>query len=488
MYQSSWPQGKVFGGSSRLNYMAYVPGHPKDYAWFPDYADYILKAEDGIVEEPQWDTNLSEIIWEAVNEIIPHRQSDFGRVRLTIKDGERSSVDRALKKKLQNGLNVLTHSFVNKIIFDEDTARGIQFIKWGAEFRVYAKKGVIVSAGAIGSPKLLMLSGVGPKDHLESLAIKVIKDLPVGQNLVDHILTGIDLVMLNISLPLNVQSVLNPIAALNYFIFRQGPWTSAGIEAVGTFYSPNQNHETDAPDLQLMVIPLGVSQDNGIVLRKAMGISDRIFEQYFGPLIVQTSITIAPVLLHPKSSGEIRLASSNPFDYPLIDPKYLTHKDDVTTLLSGLKLVKQLIKSEKMKKIGASLYEAVFPGCENFIFDSDEYWECYIRHLTLTSYHPAGTCRIGSVVDNFFRVYNTTNLYVVDASVLPELPSGNINAAVMMLAKRAAKFLKHRHKSNTIEVANCTKFVSYLRALYGSRTEMISKHLLYVGVQPLMNE
>lgn len=206
----------------------------------------------------------------------------------------------------------------------------------------------------------------------------------------------------------------------------------------------------------------------------------------------------------------MKLASSNPLDDPLIDPRYLSHEDDVSTLISGnnlidailnviikanrkkisgIQLVKRLLNTAAMKKLGASLYEKSFPGCEHHTFDSADYWECYVRHLTMTSYHPAGTCRMGDVVDQSFRsafstirifnsqsffvnifcsnlccrVFNTKNLYIADGSILPRLPSGNINAAVMMLAKKASRLLQRlADRSKT-----CTKFTGYLVALYG---------------------
>ncbi|CAG5081823.1 Similar to Gld: Glucose dehydrogenase [FAD [Cotesia congregata] len=284
--QSRWPMGKILGGSSRLNYMAYVEGHPQDYQWFADYKSYKL-----------------------------------------------------------NG-------------------------------------------------------------------IKVISDLPVGQNLVDHILTGIDLVVLEKKLSVSVPELLKLTSGLNYFFNKQGPWTSAGIEVVGTLAEKNK------PDLQFMV-----------------------FAEYFAPLAFKTAVTIAPVLLHPKSTGEVKLKTADPSDDLEINPNYLSHPDDISILIKGLKLVSKLVNTGAMKTLGASLYTRPFPGCEGIKFGTDNYWRCYVQQLTLTSYHPAGTCKLGSVVDNSFRILGTKNLFVVDASILPSLPSGNINAAVMMIASKAADLI-----------------------------------------------
>ncbi|XP_008553797.1 glucose dehydrogenase [FAD, quinone] isoform X1 [Microplitis demolitor] len=443
--QSLWPMGKILGGSSRLNYMAYVEGHQDDYWWFDDYHNHKLSNES--TESPRWCSELCEAILQSVEEINQSKKIDesfdFNKVKLTITDGERWSTDRLLKPRYGNNL---------KIKFKSNKAESVELTKWGKRFVVYGSKGVIISAGAIGTPKLLMLSGIGPRNQLEKLNIKVISDLPVGKNLVDHILTGIDLVIVDKSLSISVPQLLKPTSAFNYLLFRQGPWTSAGIEVVGTVA------RNSSPDLQFMVIPVGVSQDNGVVLRKAMGIKDQVFDEYFAPLAYKTAVTIAPVLLHPKSTGEVKLKSSDPLDDVIINPNYLASKDDVSILIKGLRLIEKLISTKAMKALGASLYKKPFPGCENINFGTDDYWECYIRQLTLTSYHPAGTCKLGSVVNNSFRVLGTKNLYVVDASVLPSLPSGNINAAVMMIASKAADLIiKSANKLNNFHTKNNIK-------------------------------
>ncbi|XP_078053384.1 glucose dehydrogenase [FAD, quinone] [Augochlora pura] len=456
--QSRWPMGKLLGGTSRLNYMLYVRGHPLDYNdWLPDFIEPTTQNGGPMnVNALKWSTNLSDIILKGLEElhqsignINEELKIGFMKPQLSMKNGKRWSTDKLLHTNVQDRLNVITHAHVEKVLLKSKKAVGVQFMALNKVFKAIAKRGVILSAGAIGSPKILMLSGIGPKGHLEDLKINVVKDLPVGQHLVDHILTGIDLVTLNETVGLNMADTISLTSAINYFVFGEGPWTSAGVEVLGTFHSSLKKNITSTPDLQIMVMPLGLSKDNGIVLRRALGISDEIYNDYFAPLVYKNTITIAPILLHPKSMGEVKLNSTNPFDPPLINPKYLTNKDDIALLVDGLQFVKKLVQTSIMKSIGASIYEKHFPGCRHENFDSKKYWECYIKHLTLTSYHPAGTCRIGSVVDQDFRVYGVTNLYVIDASVLPSLPSGNINAAVLMLTEKAARTFKRNMEHNT---------------------------------------
>ncbi|XP_017765035.1 PREDICTED: glucose dehydrogenase [FAD, quinone]-like [Eufriesea mexicana] len=467
--QSKWPMGKILGGTSRLNYMLYVRGHPLDYNdWFPDFTEPIKKNGGPIpVSDSEWNTGLADIILKGLQElhqdignINDNLKNGFMKVQLSMENGKRWSTDKLLHENLKNKLTIITHAYVENVLMQSNRAVGVQFVALNKTFKAMAEKGVILCAGAIGSPKILMLSGIGPKKHLEDLNINVINDLPVGQHLIDHVLTGIDLIVLNTSISLRMSNTLNPMSALNYFFFGKGPWTFTGVEVLGTFHSSIQKNKSSIPDLQIMVMPLGVTRDNGIVLKEAMGISDEVYNEYFAPNLYKNTITIAPVLLHPKSKGEIKLSSSNSFDPLLIDPKYLSNKDDIAVLVDGLQFVKKLVGTNAMKSVGATIHEKHFPGCENEIFDSTKYWECYIQHLTLTSYHPAGTCRMGDVVDQTFKIYGTTNLYVIDASVLPTLPSGNINAAVIMIAEKAARIIKQDVKVN-INHTKCHKSYSY---------------------------
>lgn len=454
--------------------MLYVRGHPLDYNdWIPDFIEPIKKKGGSMhISDLEWNTGLADIILKGLQElqqdignINNNLKNGFMKVQLSMENGKRWSTDKLLYESLKDKLTIITYAHVEKVLMESNRAVGVQFVALNKKFKAFAKESVILSAGAIGSPKILMLSGFGPKKHLEDLKINVINDLPVGQHLVDHVLTGIDLIMLNISIGLSMANILNPMSALNYFRFGKGPWTFTGVEVLGTFHSSFQKNKSSIPDLQIMVMPVGLSRDYGIVLKETMGISEKVYNEYFGPNLYENTITIAPVLLHPKSKGEIKLRSSNSFDPPLIDPKYLSNEDDIALLIDGLQFVKKLIETNAMKSIGASIYKKHFPGCENEIFDSTNYWKCYIQHLTLTSYHPAGTCRMGDVVDQTFKIYGTTNLYVIDASVFPFLPSGNINAAVIMTAERAFHIIQQNTKFR-INRTKCYKPYDYYHVPY----------------------
>ncbi|KAF7273670.1 hypothetical protein GWI33_013617 [Rhynchophorus ferrugineus] len=296
-----------------------------------------------------------------------------------------------------------------------------------------------------------MLSGVGDKEHLTQVGIQPKIDLPVGKNLQDHITTGFDLVLINETLELGIGQMLNPLSMWNYFTKGTGPWTTTGCELMAFFNTKNTSGQ---PDLQFMVMPLSIREDDGVFLRKLVGISDKTFSDYFARNR-KPSITILPVVLHPKSRGFLRLHSKDPAEPPLIDPKYLSAPEDVDTLILGIQLIKQLVDTPQMKLIGAELNRTPFPGCEHHTFDTRAYWECYVTRLTITSYHPVGTCKMGhpsdvsTVVDFDFKVQRTNNLYVVDGSVLPTLTSGNINGAILMLAEMASDVIRKSYFLNT---------------------------------------
>ncbi|XP_014206694.1 glucose dehydrogenase [FAD, quinone]-like [Copidosoma floridanum] len=461
--QSVWSSGKILGGSSRLNYMIYSTGHPNDYdSWMDNLQEPVVENGGSLcINYDNWSSRISDAILNGIVELSyslknPNDSSSTGFMKapLTTKNGERWSTDRILYQNSSKRLKILTNSFVKKIIFKSNKAIGIEFLKGYNTYKAFAKKGVVLSAGAIGTPKLLMLSGVGPKEHLKEHNIKTIADLPVGQHLMDHIITGLDLVIVNTT-AMGVADILNPLSFLDYYLYGKGPWTTSGVGVIGTFHSKLMKNKQSIPDLQIIALSVGISQDNGILLGKNLGVSDKVLKEYFIPLAYSTAITIAPVLLHPKSTGEIKLTSSNPFDPPMIDPKYLSHEKDILTLVEGIQFVKTLVETKVMKKYNAQLYRKPLPGCEHINFDSLEYWKCYVQHMTLSTYHPAGTCKIGDVVDSRFRVYKTKNLFVVDASVFPRLPSGNIHGPTVMLAEKASRLLTESLKNCNSKVQQC---------------------------------
>lgn len=369
--------------------------------------------------------------------------------QVNIKSGERWTILKQLLRSNKQNVKLQTFSIVNEILFHANyEAYAVNYSYFNSFFVVQARKAIVLSAGVIGTPKLLMLSGIGDKKHLNEVGIKCKRNLPVGNNLQDHVTTGLDLVILNWTAGLNIKDVASPLSAYDYFFNSNGPWTSVGCEVLGMI---NTNGSSNlVPDLGFMVIPVGAAADGGLFLRNKIGITDETWNGYFSNVLNNSTISVLPIVLHPKSVGSVRLHDKNPISKPLINPNYLLHQNDVWVLLKGIKLIKDLMNTSPMQTLGASLNSNKITSCKKYEFDTDKYWECYMRHITLSAYHPVGTCRMGSssenaVVDYNFQVIGTNKLYVADASVFPSLTSANINAAVIMMAEKAADAIKYNN-------------------------------------------
>lgn len=416
------------------------------------------------IDELQHTSHLVDVLENATRQL--NDASAFERPKVLQFKGRRWTVgDTYHRLQLKHQLLLNTH--VERILFDaKDTAQtetvraiGVSYRQNGRIFDAFASKGIIISAGTIGSPVVLQKSGLGPRRLYENgelnrtthgasiMPIKLRMDLPaVGENLQDHITTGMDLIVLNQTLGLEPWHTYAPQQFFDYFVNGKGSLTRIGCEALGFMRTHGQRADTNssAPDLGFMVLPMGTTIDAGVYLRRVININERSWQQYFKPLISQTTISILPIVLHPQSRGTITIRSSrnNEQIEAIIDPNYLQHPDDIDVLVAGLKFISRLIETNAFKALGAKLNPKPFPGCEHLAFATDEYWQCYAQHLTLTAYHPVGTCRMGrsandSVVDSdTFQVHNIDGLYVCDASIMPTMPSANPQAAVGMLATR----------------------------------------------------
>lgn len=388
------------------------------------------------IDDTKYESHLSDAVMNAAKElgykeINMESELGFMKSKVSQKNGKRWSTSDNLNSK-----DILTNILVERVVFTGNKAIGVELIKSDIRKKLYARKGVILSAGTYNSAKILQLSGIGPKKLLKSLNIPIIKDLPVGENFQDHVTTGFDLLMFNKSLGLDGSDIVNPMNSYNYFLYGEGPLTTPGCEVIGFTSTKNEN----TPDLQFMVLPTGISSDRGSRLRKSLGITDEIWFEYFVKTFGKYTASFLPIVLQPKSKGTVFIKSKDVKEPPLIDPKYLSNKDDRQVLINGLKLVKAFTETNAIKNLEGYINPIALPSCKNYVMFSDSYWECYIKHFAATSYHPVGTCSMGlpesanTVVNTSFEVLGTKNLFVVDASVMPSLPSGNINAAVAMMA------------------------------------------------------
>ena len=485
--RSRWPRGKVLGGSSAINFMLYVRGNRNDFdnwaynmgatGWsFADLFPYFLKAEDNrdpyyayngyhstggplTVETPPDPTPVARV-WPEAGRQMGYRAGDLnGKFQTgfmlpqgTIRRGARCSTAKAYLRPARKrpNLTVVTFAHVTKILFNSHRkAIGVDFVRFNSAHTVYAKREIILSAGAVNSPQVLMLSGIGPAEHLMKLGIPVLVDSPgVGRNLMDHIYPSLHFYTEE-KVTLVQPRVINPITLLTYIAAARGPLTSLGaIEGIAFIHTKYSN-TTDWPDLQLQFISGGPSSDLGGHIRKAMGFTEEFWEKVYKPLLQYDSFSFYPILLRPKSRGYIKLRSKNPLDPPIINPRYLTDERDVHTLVDGMKFCVKLGFTPAYQRFNSKIYETVYPGCEQYLpLYSDEYLACMLRTYTQTIYHPAGTCKMGSITDPMavldpeLRVKGVHGLRVVDASVMPLIASGNTNAPIIAIAERASDLIK----------------------------------------------
>lgn len=483
----NWPRGKVLGGSSVLNYMAYVRGNAKDYdiwealgntGWsYKDVLPYFKKSEDNknpylastkyhttggylTVSEAPWRTPLATAFVDAGREmgyatrdVNGEYQSGFMIAQGTTRDGSRCSTAKAFLRpaRLRENLHIVVNSHVTKILIDPvgNRAYGVEFLTGGKLLKVRAKKEIISSGGSINSPQLLMLSGIGPKNHLAEHGIPLVQDLSVGNNLQDHIALGGLTFMVNKAISIVETRLYTPTSVMNYAVLGTGPLTVlGGIEGLAFVNTKYVNASHDFPDIELHFLSGSTNSDGGRQLYKAHGLTRSFYDKVFGPINNQDTWSVLPMLLRPKSKGMIRLRSRNPLDHPLIYPNYFDDPFDMASLVEGVKISVALSRTEAFKRFGSELNPHDFPGCEHVARYSDAYWECMIRHYSATVYHPTGTCKMGprtdptAVVDNKLRVYGIKGLRVIDASIMPNVVSGNTNAPTIMIGEKGSDLIK----------------------------------------------
>ncbi|XP_022916166.1 glucose dehydrogenase [FAD, quinone]-like [Onthophagus taurus] len=487
-HRCSWTRGKVLGGSTVLNTMLYIRGNRRDFdrwealgnpGWgYDDVLPYFLKSQDQrnpylanntyhatggylTVQDGPYHTPIGIAFLEAGQEmgydivdINGAQQTGFALFQYTMRRATRCSTSKAFLRpiRLRDNLHISTLSHATKVHIDPKTKRtyGVEFIKEGSTFNVKARKEVILSAGAINSPHLLMLSGVGPRDQLNKFEIPVIVDSPgVGQNLQDHIAAGGVTFLIDHPISLVINRLVNLNTAFRYAVSEDGPLTSnIGIETVGFISTKYANQSDDWPDMEFMMTSTSTGADGGVQVKRAHGLSDEYYNEVFEEINYKDQFGIFPMMLRPRSVGEIRLQSKNPLVYPLLYHNYLTDYHDVAVLREGVKAAIALGETEAMKKFGARFHRTPAPNCKHLPLFTDEYWDCFVRQYTLSIYHYSCTAKMGpstdpmAVVDPALRVYGVSGLRVIDASIMPYITNGNINAPVIMIGEKGADLIK----------------------------------------------
>lgn len=477
-------RGKVLGGSSVLNFMIYTRGNPRDYErWVREYGATGWGYEDVLphykeiedyragpidlyhgsggevpVDNANTSTLLCHLLLKACNESgYPYvdyngpTQTGCSRTQSNVASGERFSSSKAFIQPIienRKNLHVALFSRVTKVNFDGSQAVGVSFTRYGQSQNVSAAREVILSAGTVGSAQLLLLSGVGPREQLERLKIPVVADLPVGQNLQDHL-------TLQMAPPVSMDENAG-IAGFGLSDIQQYDWNKTGtisIPASTEFvqFLHSADHVTDAddiPDIELAPISTTPASQLFKAMMVELGLLPEAFDAIIGPVDGTPGFRSVVILNRPKSKGSITLRSVDPYDPPNIDPRILEHPDDVRRAAEGTrKFIDQVLGTKAMQSVGAKPWNVTFAPCakEGTLWSQD-YTECLFRHTAHTMWHLCCTVPMGShseaVLDERLRVRgNVANLRVADASVMPDIVSGHTHGPVMMIGSKAAAMI-----------------------------------------------
>ena len=446
------PRGRVLGGSSSINGLVYIRGNPLDFQRWQDegasgwsYADvlpYFKRAEDraeggdayrgaggplktqyGSLKNPlheAWLQSAKAAGYPMTSDVNGRQQEGFGRMDMTVGEGRRWSAANAyLKPALKRpNLTVLTGALVSKVVFEAKRAVGVRYSQGGQVFEAKARAEVILAGGAINSPQLLKLSGIGPAAELASHGLEVICDRPgVGENLQDHLEFYFQIASKK---PVTLYSAMNPLAkaliGARWILFKDGLGATNHFDSCGFIRS---RAGIAYPDIQYHFLPLAVTYD-GQSMAKQHG-----FQAHVGPM-------------RSKSRGWVRLKSPDPAAKPEIRFNYMSHPDDWAEMRACVRLTREIFAQGPFDPYRG---EELQPGKDAV---SDEAIDAFIRDKVETAYHPSCSCKMGraddpmAVVDSQARVIGVSGLRVVDASIMPSITTGNLNAPTIMLAEKAA--------------------------------------------------
>ncbi|KAJ0176943.1 hypothetical protein K1T71_006952 [Dendrolimus kikuchii] len=467
------PRGKMLGGSGSINDMVYARGFPEDYyewatllgdTWnWTNVVHYFKKTEnmtdEKVVDDPdlmmyhgregeievtgQNKTSFAvEKFLEAFKELGFNIVDDMtnpniigaGRFSHTVTKGKRdSSLTALLNKAKHSNVYVLKDTLITKVLIENNTAVGVHAVSNKKEFVFYSNKDVIISAGTFNTPKILFLSGIGPEDHLKSLGIDVVKDLPVGDNLHDHVMF------------ITYIALDNGTYMIQYLYDKTGPLS--GSDSMGAYKALN---DSNVPEFAFYPSCMAQNSDFYYGCSILLGYNHEVCLKLHKINQESELLVIAVVLLKPKSRGKVRLQSKNPFDDPLIYSGTFDNREDLVHYPAMLTLAWSIANTSYFADKNPYVVDISSDRCNGL--DYEDVIECKIRATVTSAWHSVGTAAMGTVVDKHLKVKGIEGLRVVDASVMPKVIRGNTNAPVVMIAEKAADFIKTYY-----EIHNMTK-------------------------------
>lgn len=487
----SWAKGMGLGGSSNINGMVHIFGNDRDFdgwsalgneGWsYEEVLPYFTKSLNCAPEHiakygnrhcgtggpmnirsynytavsdiaDVWLAAVREAGFDVLEPVNGDKFVGYGLAQGTLDKGRRVSAAKAFLSPIRDrpNLYVMKNARVDKILLDDGKrATGVLVtLKGGKSQEVKATREVILSAGSIASPQILMLSGIGPKEHLEQFGIPIVADLPVGQNLQDHVVWyAMQLLLTNDTAKPPPATYLLDLS-YQYLMHDSGELASASnLDLVGFVnvtdftdkYPDVQFHHVHTPKWQLMKVIHGARCFN----------MEQETIDFLHKLVMQGDLLgVYPVLLQPKSRGRVELSSSDPATPVKIFANYFDQEEDLETLVKSVNPVKAILETDTLKKLKATLVPMDLPGCRDTEPGSFDYWKCSVKYTTASLFHAVGTARMGpssdsqAVVDPRLKVHGIEKLRVIDASVMPSITSGNTNAPTMMIAEKGADLIK----------------------------------------------
>ncbi|CAG7818306.1 unnamed protein product [Allacma fusca] len=484
--QAGWSAGKALGGTSNTNFLIYLRGHPKDFDVWANITGDPSWSYDGVLPhfksiesyEGEFDNDeyhghsgnmristppylgMAEMFIEAGQELGYPRadlngrfETGFSPIFYPIRNGRRDSGFKAFIEpaRLNQKLTIYKFSTVSRVLFNgRNEAIGVEYVRHGIPKKAFAHKEVILSGGSMGSPKILMLSGIGPREHLESLGIPVRVDLPVGKNLQDHISSYLGPFFVDREMTVLMDRDVNAKAFVDFTQRGEGVLTTSGCQASAFVASTKaiQDGEGNWPDLQFILLGNGVYSKMAPDFARAFHLKPELLKSYLKHAEGKDSFHIIVSVARPKARGDIRLSSADPSAPLLIDPHYLENDHDIQVFVDGIKRAVYLVENTTtFNEVNGRFTDVPFPLCANFPFRSDAYWECYARSYTITLHHIVGPCSMGrkdskeAVVDPELKVLGVQRLRVVDASVMPRVVVSNTHASAAMVGEKGAQMI-----------------------------------------------